>query len=176
MAFGLRGSSEPGCCWGRTPRKTIRLPVYLSLVLPPYMPSLWPAVTPGPLLSINKAVDQGLGHEHPGGVKRASLPATSDYPCLPETWPTSAPSHLAFFVFCFLFLIARVLCPVQAQEEARALWPFRLLYRRRQWHPTPVLLPGKSHRWRSLVSCRLWGHTELDTTEVTQQQQQQTTL
>ena len=26
-------------------------------------------------------------------------------------------------------------------------------YRRRQWHPTPVLLPGKSHGWRSLVGC-----------------------
>ena len=25
--------------------------------------------------------------------------------------------------------------------------------RRRQWHPTPVLLPGKSHGWRSLVGC-----------------------
>ena len=27
----------------------------------------------------------------------------------------------------------------------------------RQWHPTPVLLPGKSHGWRSLVGCSLWG-------------------
>ena len=92
--------------------------------------------------------------------------------------------------------------------------------RRRQWHPTPVLLPRKSHRqrslvgcspwgrqnrtrlsdftftfhfhalekemaihssvlaWRipgtgSLVGCRLWGRTESDTTEATQQQQQQ---
>ena len=26
-----------------------------------------------------------------------------------------------------------------------------------QWHPTPVLLPGKSHGWRSLVGCRPWG-------------------
>jgi len=25
--------------------------------------------------------------------------------------------------------------------------------RRRQWHPTPVLLPRKSHGWRSLVGC-----------------------
>ena len=25
--------------------------------------------------------------------------------------------------------------------------------RRRQWNPTPVLLPGKSHGWRSLVGC-----------------------
>ena len=30
---------------------------------------------------------------------------------------------------------------------------------RRQWHPTPVLLPGKSYGQRSLVGCRLWGHT-----------------
>ena len=81
------------------------------------------------------------------------------------------------------------------------------IYRRRQWHPTPVLLPGKSmdggawwatvhvvarsqtrlsdftftfhfhalememaiqsQGWGSLVGCRLWGHTESDTTEAT---------
>jgi len=29
---------------------------------------------------------------------------------------------------------------------------------RRQWHPTPVLLPGKSHGRRSLVGCSPWGH------------------
>jgi len=28
---------------------------------------------------------------------------------------------------------------------------------RRQWHPTPVLLPGKSHGWRSLVGYSPWG-------------------
>ena len=32
------------------------------------------------------------------------------------------------------------------------------LHRRRQWHPTPVLLPGKFHGWRSLVGCSPWGH------------------
>ena len=36
---------------------------------------------------------------------------------------------------------------------------------RRQWHPTPVLLPGKSHGWRSLVGCSPWGHSESDMTE-----------
>ena len=36
---------------------------------------------------------------------------------------------------------------------------------RRRWHPTPVLLPGKSHGWRSLVGCNPWGGTESDTTE-----------
>ena len=35
----------------------------------------------------------------------------------------------------------------------------------RQWQPTPVLLPGKSHGRRSLVGCSPWGHTESDTTE-----------
>ena len=33
----------------------------------------------------------------------------------------------------------------------------RLLVWRRQWHPTLVLLPGKSQGWGSLVGCRLWG-------------------
>ena len=37
--------------------------------------------------------------------------------------------------------------------------------RRRQWHPTPVLLPGKSRGWRSLVHCSPWECEELDTTE-----------
>ena len=33
----------------------------------------------------------------------------------------------------------------------------RICLRRRQWHPTPVLLPGKSHGQRSLVGCSPWG-------------------
>jgi len=37
--------------------------------------------------------------------------------------------------------------------------------RRRQWQPTPILLPGKSHGWRSLVCCSPWGREELDKTE-----------
>ena len=40
-----------------------------------------------------------------------------------------------------------------------------LLIWRRQWHPTPVLLPGKSQGRRSLVGCSPWGRKELDTTE-----------
>ena len=35
----------------------------------------------------------------------------------------------------------------------------------RQWHPTPVLLPGKSHGQRSLVGCSPWSLEESDTTE-----------
>ena len=39
------------------------------------------------------------------------------------------------------------------------------MYWRRQWHPTPVLLPEKSHGWRSLVGCSPWGRYKSDTTE-----------
>ena len=38
----------------------------------------------------------------------------------------------------------------------------------------PVNQPRESQGWGSLVGCPLWGRTELDTTEATQQQQQQT--
>jgi hypothetical protein len=44
---------------------------------------------------------------------------------------------------------------------------------RKKWQPTPVLLPGESQGWGSLVGCCLWGRTESGTTEAAQQQQQQ---
>ena len=44
---------------------------------------------------------------------------------------------------------------------------FTFMHWRRKWQPTPVFLPGESQRQGSLVGCRLWGHTESDTTEVT---------
>ena len=39
------------------------------------------------------------------------------------------------------------------------------MQQRRQWHPTPVLLPGNSHGQRSLVGGSPWGHKESDTPE-----------
>ena len=44
---------------------------------------------------------------------------------------------------------------------------FTFMHWRRKWQPTPVFLPGESQGQWSLVGCRLWGHTESDTTEVT---------
>ena len=40
-----------------------------------------------------------------------------------------------------------------------------MFYRRRQRHPTPVVLPGKSQERRSLVGYSPWGREESDTTE-----------
>ena len=45
------------------------------------------------------------------------------------------------------------------------LYSTRTSYRRRQWHPTPVPLPGKSHGQRSLVGCSPWGREESDMAE-----------
>ena len=43
-----------------------------------------------------------------------------------------------------------------------ALW---CIFWRRKWQPTPVLLPGKSHGWRSMVGYSSRGRKELDMTE-----------
>ena len=42
-----------------------------------------------------------------------------------------------------------------------------------KWQPTPVFLPGKSHRQRSLTGYNLWGHRRVGHNLVTKQQQQQ---
>ena len=57
----------------------------------------------------------------------------------------SSPS-IIYWLFCFFFFASSYML-------------------RRQWHPTPVLLPGKSHGQRSLVGCSPWGRWESDMTE-----------
>ena len=79
----------------------------------------------------------------------------------------------------WLEIASKSILPYVWNESTQHLWmaimtnrAYPLSYKysspcRRQWHPTPVLLPGKSHGRRSLVGCRLWGRTESDTTEAT---------
>ena len=56
-------------------------------------------------------------------------------------------------------------CVLASNVEEAEVELFYEYVQRRQWQPTPVLLPGKSHWQRSLVGCSSWGHKELDTTE-----------
>ena len=58
-------------------------------------------------------------------------------------------------------------------DWATSLSLFTFMHWRRKWQPTLVFLPGESQGQGSLVGCHLWGRTESDTTEATQQQQQQ---
>ena len=58
------------------------------------------------------------------------------------------------------------------QDWTTSLSLFTFMHWRRKWQPTPVFLPGESQGWWSVMGCHLWGHTDLDMTEVTKQQQQ----
>ena len=66
-----------------------------------------------------------------------------------------------------------VICTVSRNKHPFSSGTHCDCLRRRQWQPTPVFLPEESQGRGSLVSCRLWGCTESDTTGATQQQQQQ---
>ena len=75
-------------------------------------------------------------------------------------------------MFVILCLISLIIMPsrfIRVVKNSRIFFFFMEGYYsivwRRQWHPTPVLLPGKSHGRRSLVGCSPWGLEELDTTE-----------
>ena len=46
---------------------------------------------------------------------------------------------------------------LQHHSSKASIFPCTAFFQRRQWHPTPVLLLGKSHGWRSLVGCSPWG-------------------
>ena len=62
---------------------------------------------------------------------------------------------------CLIVESKRTVRTMENQENGGT----RVKSRRRQWHPTPVLLPGKSHGRRSLVGCSPWGREESDRTE-----------
>ena len=63
-------------------------------------------------------------------------------------------------------LFEKVRFPKERESEGEFEDPIKGLSRwRRQWHPTPVLLPGKSHGRRSLIGYSPWGCEESDTTE-----------
>ena len=64
-------------------------------------------------------------------------------------------------------LIAQWIKNLPAMQEIRVRSLGWEIPWRRKWQPTPLFLPEESQGWGSLVGCRLWGHTELDTTEVT---------
>ena len=78
--------------------------------------------------------------------------------------------HFSFKVgdiFSSLGLISST-CTVKKECSAfysSNFWRLLRFQRKRQWHPTPVLLPGKSHGRRSLEGCSPWGRWGSDVTE-----------
>ena len=53
--------------------------------------------------------------------------------------------------------LKRLTIPSVGEDIDELLLSYNAGEGRRQWHPTPVLLPGKSHGQRSLVGCSPWG-------------------
>ena len=66
-------------------------------------------------------------------------------------------SFKIIFVKAFFFPFKVGLNRHELNHTFYNLCDYMKVFRRRQWHPTPVLLPGKSHGWRSLVGCSPWG-------------------
>ena len=83
-------------------------------------------------------------HPFCSSLHRGQVLASQCLGCLESTWLTVF--FLTVTLFCFFG------------------W-HHSFGRRRQWHPTLVLLPGKSHGQRSLVGCSPWGREESDMTE-----------
>ena len=73
-----------------------------------------------------------------------------------------------FFLFCSMAWFPLFCLPHHLSILPQLLCyliPPSILLWRRQWQPTLVLLPGKSHGRRSLVGCSPWGREESNTTE-----------
>ena len=78
---------------------------------------------------------------------------------------TQSEIHEILNIIFLLPLIIKPNKPLLFKAFSETNLSSKLLHWRRQWHPTPVLLPGKSHGWQSLVGCSPWGGEESDTTE-----------
>ena len=90
---------------------------------------------------------------------RLPLPFTSSISSL------SLANHPCFYPFAARFSEHFITYYMPDTVLGILIYRISFIYRRRQWHPTPVLLPGKSHwRW-SLVGCSAWGRKESDATE-----------
>ena len=90
--------------------------------------------------------------------------------CLEKTNTHLHLKRVNFRKYLFIYteyqvIIGFLVLPCHVDALALRLHIVSIHIRRRQWHPTPVLLPGKSHGWRSLVGCSPWGCWESDTTE-----------
>ena len=62
-----------------------------------------------------------------------------------------------------VYLIYSVVLISSVQQSDSPMYVY--IYWRKQWHPTPLLLPGIFHGWRSMVGYSLWGHKVSDMIE-----------
>ena len=91
-------------------------------------------------------------------------------------WPDNKPYAFPYYTACkefFIVLLAEMWASLVAQmvknlPAMQETWVWFLGWKipwRREWLPSPVLLPGESHGQRSLAGYSPWGHKESDTTK-----------
>ena len=104
----------------------------------------------------------GRWHQYSTAAQDEGCTPPPHSPTYQRTYPTSRGE-------CFCPVNRSASCPFWQSyytlQLGQCLTRSRVLFRRRHWHPTPVLLPGKSHGRRSLVGCSPCGCQESDTTE-----------
>ena len=94
-----------------------------------------------------------------GADSPLSLTITHHCPCLPEK--AMAP-HSSTSAWKIPWMegpgrLQSMGSPRVGHNWATSLLLFTFMLWRRKWQPTPVLLPGESQGWGSLVGCHLWG-------------------
>ena len=101
------------------------------------------------------------------GSLRVSLELSSTLFVLCAGW-----LDCAYLYFVWWYFLVSLLCSKEKKTwlpvVGNSCWkkgPSELRWLRRQWQPTPVLLTGKSHGWRSLAGYSSWGRYESDTTK-----------
>ena len=160
-------------------RKSLVVPVHECLVTQLYLALLWPH-------------ELYITHQAPLSM---GFPRQEYWNVLPFPPPASCTHIAANEIISFFFMAEQYLEKAMAPHSSTLAWKipwteepgrlqsmgslrvghdwatslsfFTFMHWRRKWQPTPVFLPGESRGQRSLVGCRLWGRTELDTTEAT---------
>ena len=93
------------------------------------------------------------------------LSNTPLYKCTTSSFMhSSVDGHLG--CFHVLVFVSSAAVNIGVHVSFRIMVVSRYMPQRKQWHPTPVFLPRKSHRWRSLVGCSPWGREESGMTEL----------
>ena len=161
MDYSLQGSSAQGICQARilewlpfpSPGNLSDSGIEPTSLL---YPTLWADSLP-------------LSHQGSPNLHLPNFHCMENFSCLLAS-PSFSPRKYCHLIFAFrldLKLDKRNTCDVLSQDFPNIFLICQLMpfFERRQWHPTPVLLPGKSHGRRSLVGCSPWGFEELDMTE-----------
>ena len=80
--------------------------------------------------------------------------------------------HVLILLWGLLWWFSGKESTCQCRRHRFSLWVGKIPWRRK-WQPTPLFLPGKSHRQRSLMGYSPWFHKRVKHDWVTKQQQQQ---